>query len=551
MADKSSYLRFLPPVLWQAEPAAPQFSLGAALRIFEKLLSGIDDGVVVQQTAPDGTVRQYDAIESIIARLHRLFDPWTTPPEFLPWLASWVSLEFPEIWDEYQRRKVTGEIVQIYRKRGLKRGLDEYLDLYTVAEKRPRIAVDDGARLLFAQPALGRFAPITPLISNGPFPRADKTLAINGAVQPFCIARAPDGTLIMGGPGTPAYWPTSVDEAVWAIPPPGRYTMSGTPPKPVPIGPSPWVAANPGAPVLPIAVAVDGQTPWRVYVLDGVVNPLQTTLYRLPSPSFSPVTEVARKVDLGTVSPIAMAFDRANGHLLILDRGAGPGAVRIIDVDVTAAPAVVTSRALAQVIAPFSLLVLADGNLIVGDGREQNLPTPADLIHVNRANPMAWVETRLLAALPAGANPLVAPTGLASASATRLLVLDSGLKPVVPSAVTPFESEIAEPAALYGVDLSQAPPVVSRASETKSLVVPRGLVFDGTYAFICDPGQFAAGGLEPRVFRALAHEFGIVVHFSKQRPTTQTERRKILGNIRDIAAGGKPAQTLAAVVSIA
>ena len=45
MADKSSYLRFLPPVLWQAEPAAPAFSLGAALRIFEKLLSGIDDGV--------------------------------------------------------------------------------------------------------------------------------------------------------------------------------------------------------------------------------------------------------------------------------------------------------------------------------------------------------------------------------------------------------------------------------------------------------------------------------------------------------------------------
>src|SRR5215831_117623 len=159
MASKTSYLRFLPPVLWQEEPAAPEFSLGTALRIFEKLLSGIDDGVVVQRTEPDGTVRQYDGIEQVIARLFRLFDPWTTPPEFLPWLASWVSLELPEIWDEYQCRKVTSEIVQIYLKRGLKRGLDEYLDLYTVAEKRPRIAVDDGARLLFAQPTPDRFVP--------------------------------------------------------------------------------------------------------------------------------------------------------------------------------------------------------------------------------------------------------------------------------------------------------------------------------------------------------------------------------------------------------
>ena len=549
MADKSSYLRFLPPVLWQAEPAAPEFSLGTALRIFEKLLTGIDDGVVVQHAAPDGTVRQYDGIEQVIARLHRLFDPWTTPPEFLPWLASWVSLEFPEIWDEYQRRKVTGQIVQIYRKRGLKRGLDEYLDLYTVAEKRPRIAVDDGGRLLFAAPVLGRFATITPLIAHGPSPRRDKTLALNGAVQPRCVARASDGTLIIGGPGTPLYWPTSVDEAVWAIPPPGRYTMSGTPPQPVPIGPSPWIAANPGAPVFPVAVAIDTQVPWRVYVLDAVVNVLQTALYRLPSPTFAPVAQIATKQQLGMVNPVAMAFDPGNGHLLILDRGAGPGAAKVIDV--TVAPFAKTDHALAQVIEPLSLAVLGNGNLIIGDGREQNLPTAADLVHVDRTNPLAWVESRLLAAVPAGSNPLVAPTGLASVSATQLLVLDSGLKPVVPSAATPFNAEIAEPASLYWVDLGQAPPVVSRASETKSLVAPRGMVFDGTLAFICDPGQPQTAGLEPRVFRALAHEFGVIVHFSKQRPTTQPERRKILGNIREIVAGGKPAQTLAGIISVA
>jgi len=549
MASKSSYLRFLPPVLWQEEPAAPEFSLGTSLRIFEKLLSGIDDGVVVQSTAPDGKVRQYDGIEPVIASLFRLFSPWTTPPEFLPWLASWVSLEFPEIWDEYQRRKVTSESVQIYRKHGLKRGLDEYFDLYTVAEKRPRVAVDDGGRILFAEPVINRFATITPLISHGPTARKDKTLALNGAVQPWCIARAPDGALITGGPGTPAYWPTIVDEAVWSMPPPGRYTMSGTPPKPGPIGPQPWIAANPGAPVFPIAVAIDAQSPWGVYVLDDVTNALQTALYRLPSPTFSPVAQLATKNQLTVSTPIAMAFDPANGHLLILDRAGGPGP-RVLDVDVTVGPPpTVTAHVLTQVVEPLSIAVLADGNLIIGDGREQNLPTAGDLIHVNRANPIAWVESRLLGALAAGANPLVSPTAVVQTSPTRLLVLDTGVKPIIPALANPFDAEIAEPAALYWVD--SAPTVVTRASETKSLVYPRGMVYDGTSVFICDPGQPQAAGLQPRVFRAMAHEFGVVVHFSKQRPTTVDDRRKILGNIRDILAEGKPAQTVVAVVSIA
>lgn len=550
MADKSSYLRFLPPVLWQAEPPAPAFSLGGALRIFEKILTGIDDGVAIQHTAPDGTIRQHEAIEPIIARLHRMFDPWTTPPEFLPWLASWVALEFPEIWDEYQRRKVTREIVQIYRRRGLKRGLDQYLDLYTVAEKRPRLAVDDGARVLFTDPMPGRFAPVTPLLAHGPSPRADKTLALKGAVQPLCVARAPDGTLIIGGPGTPAYWPTIVDEAVWAIPPPGRYATAGVPPEPEPIGPSPWIAANPGAPVFPVAVAIDNQAPWRVYVLDAVVNVLQTALYRLPSPSFAPVDQVATKGQLGLINPVAMVFDPGSGHVLILDRGPGPGAARILDVPVApfAPPAV---HPLAQVLEPLSLTLLANGHLIVGDGREQNLPTPGDLVHVDRTNPVLWVETRLLAALPAGANPLVAPTGTVEVAPNRLLVVDTGVKPIVPAVANPFICEIAEPAALYWIDLTAAPPVVTRASETKSLVWPRGIVFDGTTAFICDPGQPQAFGLEPRVFRALAHEFGVSVHFSKQRPTTVLERRRILGNVREIVAGNKPAETVAGIISAA
>src|SRR6266496_4462918 len=133
--EKSSYLGYLPPILWEGD--APL--LGAMLRIFEKILTGIDDDQVVQHG--DHT---HTAIEMVIAQMYQLFDPWRTPPQFLDWLASWVDLQFPVVWDpqqrqyiprwdEYQRRKAISQIVQIYHRRGLKEGLNQYLNLYTLA----------------------------------------------------------------------------------------------------------------------------------------------------------------------------------------------------------------------------------------------------------------------------------------------------------------------------------------------------------------------------------------------------------------------------------
>ena len=44
--DASGYLRYLPPVLWQDRPGDQAALLCSAtlLRIFEKVLTGIDDG---------------------------------------------------------------------------------------------------------------------------------------------------------------------------------------------------------------------------------------------------------------------------------------------------------------------------------------------------------------------------------------------------------------------------------------------------------------------------------------------------------------------------
>ena len=125
MTEQSSYLRYLPPVLWQDEPAAPEFSLGAMLRIFEKIadrhrrrraavrrMADHEDPPLIDPRSPD---------------LHQLFDPWTdtgrqrspscpgSPPG---WRWSSRRCRSTPLWDEYQRRKVTAQIAQIYRLRG-------------------------------------------------------------------------------------------------------------------------------------------------------------------------------------------------------------------------------------------------------------------------------------------------------------------------------------------------------------------------------------------------------------------------------------------------
>jgi phage tail-like protein len=555
VADKSSYLQYLPPVLWQDEPPLPAFSLGAALRIFEKLLTGIDDGERIQHGTHD-----HEPVEAVIARLFRLFDPWTTPPEFLAWLASWVALEFPALWDEYQRRKITAEIVQVYRQRGLKAGLEQYLDLYTVAATRPRIAIDDCSRILFTTPVPNRLAPIYTLIAQGPAVNATDpgALAASGLVAPLALALAPDGSLLVADDGTPESWSPVVAKGVWRIQPPGDYVFAGATPQPQPIGlgPPAWSLE------FPIAVAVDSAQPWNVYVLDRVLSPgsdALPALYRVPSPGLATATALATKAapagglqPLGTVWPVAMAFD-LNGHLLVLDRGTVPGdpsnpnpaAPVIIDVQnvQTGPPLIVTSRALTQVMEPLSLLVQPNGDLIIGDAREQNAATPADLVRVDRSNAMSWVESLLLAPMPAGTNPLVAPTAVVEDDADHLFVLDVGLKPLRPPLANPFLRQVAEPAVAYRVNLGPSPPVVTRATETQQLVFPTGMVRSADALYVCDRGEYSdpvlAGPLL-RVWRALPNEFGVVVHFSEQRPATPLERRQIVQNIHDIIAGERP-----------
>lgn len=67
--------------------------------------------------------------------LHYYFNPLTAPSEMLQWLAGWVALALDESWeDEQQRRRLIRAACQLYSRRGTKRGLSEYLQLYTGIE---------------------------------------------------------------------------------------------------------------------------------------------------------------------------------------------------------------------------------------------------------------------------------------------------------------------------------------------------------------------------------------------------------------------------------
>lgn len=121
---KTGYIDYLPAV-FHAETAddTPAF-LERFLYAFEKVLSGIADGA-----APEGINERLD-------RIHDYFDPYRTPHEFLPWLAGWVGvvLKEGEEWDEERKRRLIAQVIPLYKKRGTREGLEEYLKVY-VGEK--------------------------------------------------------------------------------------------------------------------------------------------------------------------------------------------------------------------------------------------------------------------------------------------------------------------------------------------------------------------------------------------------------------------------------
>ncbi|MFN0095930.1 MAG: phage tail protein [Dehalococcoidia bacterium] len=99
----STYLELLPGI-YRDNPF-----LGRFLLIFEHMLS---------------------PVERTVDNIPWYFDAGIAPRSFLPWLAGWVGLMVDERWPEDRRRAVIAGAAELYRWRGTKRGLREFLRLY-------------------------------------------------------------------------------------------------------------------------------------------------------------------------------------------------------------------------------------------------------------------------------------------------------------------------------------------------------------------------------------------------------------------------------------
>lgn len=105
---KGRYIRYLPRVYQEQDEL-----MGRFLMLFESF---------------------WAPIEGQIDNIPLYFDPALTPLKLLPWLATWVDLTLDDHWPEAKRRQLLKAAVSLYRKRGTRRGLREYLEIYTGAQ---------------------------------------------------------------------------------------------------------------------------------------------------------------------------------------------------------------------------------------------------------------------------------------------------------------------------------------------------------------------------------------------------------------------------------
>jgi phage tail-like protein len=148
MADTqpSSLLQYL-PAIYREEPF-----LGHFLLAFEKLLFGLDDGRLAT-AAPSPALsageaearelvrghtidRTYPgaplALERTIASIATYFDPYKTPEDFLPWLASWTAFSLRADLTREKQRDFLANIIHLYRRRGTKENLIDLLTIFTI-----------------------------------------------------------------------------------------------------------------------------------------------------------------------------------------------------------------------------------------------------------------------------------------------------------------------------------------------------------------------------------------------------------------------------------
>jgi phage tail-like protein len=97
---------------------------------FEEIIGGAGQGGG-SSTLLTGIQRYFDPGPDYPTDPQKLDDYNRAPLEFLGWLAGWVSLTLREDWSAEHKRKFIANAVQLYRLRGTKAGIIQFVQTYT------------------------------------------------------------------------------------------------------------------------------------------------------------------------------------------------------------------------------------------------------------------------------------------------------------------------------------------------------------------------------------------------------------------------------------
>jgi phage tail-like protein len=523
--SKSSYLQYLPPVLWMEEPEPPEFSLGRFLLAFEKILTGLDGQPSVAHKG-----YQHASLEQTLDELHKLYNPFklrshdsTWLEAWLKYLASWVGLELLPDWDEYQKRKLIGDAVHIYNLRGRKQGILKALEIYVVSELKPRIAIDTGESV-FRVPLEGERAGQAHVVSSGPPILHPLSVTIDRTNRDPAYR----GRIIIGDTGSPNFGDLA---KLWRITASGEldYQLKDGRIVPVPLYDS-SVAPDITRLMRPVAVIDD---PAGFYaVADEGLGVLAKILRVAKSPPHVVTLVWQGDQDQSDNRFVGMTRD-AEGNYVVLDRGdftdfpTPARRVKILVINPEAAPGGTPSGAvlsppleLESVVAPTAIAIHPDGDYIVADAGNPNAGEPTEIYKISRAG-----ETNaLLAGLPEQERP-VFPTSLYVEDEGHILILDYGVKELAGAT---------QPAVVWRLSLPPASPRLEAVSRDVSYVRPTDMTTDlkGNLILV-DHGDFA----DDRDWRRHPHEFGVVLHFAQAFPGIERTVRAI----SDIVHAEKPA----------
>lgn len=73
----------------------------------------------------------YDDVGERIRSFSDWLEPGLAQPGILNWMAGWLDVEEPYIWTEKQLRYLLEHIMEFYRARGTRRGIELFVELYT------------------------------------------------------------------------------------------------------------------------------------------------------------------------------------------------------------------------------------------------------------------------------------------------------------------------------------------------------------------------------------------------------------------------------------